>query len=156
MKKILIIEDDKIKIERLSGFFKNDKIQIEESFQKGVSQLRNNITSYDFLILDMTIPLWEKGGNDLGGNYEQFGGEKVLREMKRRNLKLPTILFTMFDVFPTKNGVITFKEIDATFSEKFKEFYVGAVLFNTEEDNWKNDLRNLIFKIISVRQKYRI
>ena len=34
----------------------------------------------------MTIPLWEKGNNDLGGNYEQFGGEKILREMKRRKL----------------------------------------------------------------------
>jgi hypothetical protein len=146
MKKILIIEDDKTKIERLTFFFKDKEILIEESFQKGITQLKNNLNNFEFLILDMTIPLWEKGCNDLGGNYEQFGGEKILREMKRRNLKLPTILFTMFDIFPSKNGTITFNEVNANYLERFSDFYMGGVLFNSEEDNWKNDLSKLIAK----------
>jgi hypothetical protein len=88
--------------------------------------------------------LWEKGNNDLGGNYEQFGGEKVLREIKRRKLNLPTILFTMFDVFPTQDGNITFDEIDKVFKEKFKDFYKGAIFYNTNEDDWEESLSNLI------------
>ena len=83
MNKILIIEDDKIKIEKLRFFFKDEELVFKESFQGGVLELKENFKLYNFLILDMTIPLWEKGNNDLGGNYEQFGGEKVLREMKR-------------------------------------------------------------------------
>lgn len=144
MNKILIIEDDKTKIERLLEYFSDYEITLKESFQRGVSELKKKHEYYDVLILDMTIPLWEKGSNDLGGNYEQFGGEKVLREMKRRELFLPTILFTMFDVFPTKRGTITFQEIDNKFKESFSPFYKGAVLFMANEDNWKNDLNNLI------------
>lgn len=69
--------------------------------------MKENLHEYDFLILDMTIPMWEKGDNDFGRNYEQFGGERILREMKRKKMILPTILFTMFDVFPTKEKNIT-------------------------------------------------
>lgn len=144
MKKILIVEDDKIKIDRLREFFCNDDITIKESFQGGVLELKTNIKDYNLLILDMTIPLWEKGNNDLGGNYEQFGGEKILREMKRRRLFLPTILFTMFDVFPTKEGNITFDEINKTFKREFAEFYIGAVFYNANEENWKMNMSQLI------------
>ena len=127
MKKILIIEDDKIKIEKLKLFLENDEITVKESFQSGMRELKANHKNYDYLILDMTIPIWEKGNNDLGGNYEQFGGEKILREMKRKKLFLPTILFTMFDVFPTKDGNITFEEINSIFKNSFEEFY-GSML----------------------------
>jgi len=144
MKKILIIEDDKMKIEKLKLFLENDEITVKESFQSGMRELKSNHKNYDYLILDMTIPIWEKGNNDLGGNYEQFGGEKILREMKRKKLFLPTILFTMFDVFPTKDGNITFEEINSIFKNSFEEFYLGAVFYNAIEDNWKTELSNLI------------
>jgi len=97
----------------------------------------------------MTIPLWEKGNNDLGGNYEQFGGEKILREMKRRKIFLPTILFTMFDVFPTKDDNITFNEINSKFLNDFPEFYIGAVFYNANEENWKENMTELISKNFS-------
>ncbi len=146
MHKILIIEDDKIKIERLSAFFKNDHFTIKESYQSGMIELKGNSDKYDFLILDMTIPIWEKGNNDLGGNYEQFGGERVLRELKRKSISIPTILFTMFDVFPTKEGNITFEEMDANFKTKFPN-YCGAVFYSGNEDNWKNNLLTKINQI---------
>lgn len=149
MNKILIIEDDKIKIERLSVFFADEEINIKESFQSGLSEIKNNKLAYDFLVLDMTIPLWEKGNNDLGGNYEQFGGEKILREMKRRKLFLPTILFTMFDIFPTKEGNITFNEVNNIFKKEFSDFYIGAVFYNSNEDNWQLEMTDLISKIKS-------
>jgi|SRR5690554_3051115 len=147
MNNILIIEDDKVKIERLITYFSSEKITIKESFQSGLSEIKNNNDAYDFLILDMTIPLWEKGNNDLGGNYEQFGGEKILREMKRRKLFLPTILFTMFDVFPTKEGNITFNEVNSIFKKDFSKFYLGAVFYNSNEDNWQIEMSNLISEV---------
>jgi len=148
MNKILIIEDEKIKIERLKDFFSHDNITLKESFQSGVLELKCNHQNYDFLILDMTIPLWESGKNDQGGNYEQFGGEKVLREMKRRKLFVPTILFTMFDVFPTKTGNITFKEINIQYLENYSSFYCGAVFYNSVDHSWKENMKLIIDKIL--------
>lgn len=147
MNKILIIEDEKIKIEKLKLFLKEYELVFRESFQSGMLELKNNFNSYSLLILDMTIPLWEKGKNDLGGNYEQFGGEKILREMKRKKLLLPTVLFTMFDIFPTKDGNISFNKVNELFRADFSDFYLGGVLYNAEEDNWKHNLSSLISKL---------
>lgn len=144
MHKILIIEDDTDKIKRLAKYFDNADVTIKQSFQSGVLELKEKYQDYSLLVLDMTIPLWEKGNNDLGGNYEQFGGEKVLREMKRRKLFLPTVLFTMFDVFPTMDGTLTFQQIDAIFKHDFAEFYLGSVLFASDDNNWQQEMSNLI------------
>lgn len=139
--KILIIEDDKIKIEKLTSFLKNHDFELRESFQSGLHALR--INKYDLLILDMTIPLWEKENNDINQNYEQFGGEKILREMKRKKIIVPVILFTMFDKFPMGNDVLTFEQISSKYKENF-DFYIDAVYYDSRNDDWKNNLLNLI------------
>ena len=149
-KKVLLIEDDKSKIEKIFDFLSNREIVIKESFHGGVNELNENLNEYEFLILDMTIPMWEKGDNDLGGNYEQFGGERILRQMKRKKMILPTILFTMFDVFPTKEKNITFNELNEIYKEKFPDFYIGGVHYNSTDEHWKINMDKLI-KIIDER-----
>ncbi len=144
MKKILIIEDDKVKIEKLSTFFKDYDFSVEESFHGGLRTIVSMYQELDFLILDMTIPLWDKGSTDLGGNYEQFGGEKILREMKRRKKEIPTILVTMFDIFPMNGENLTFEELDKHLFDQFEPFYLGAVFYNASEDSWKTKLEKLI------------
>lgn len=139
--RILIIEDDRNKIEKLISIFSNYEFEISESFHSGLELLRNNI--YDLLILDMTIPLWEKENNDINQNYEQFGGEKILREMKRKRIIVPVILFTMFDKFPIGNEVLTFEQISAKYKDNF-DFYIDAVYYDSRNDDWKNKLMNLI------------
>lgn len=139
--RILIIEDDRIKIEKLISLFSDYEFEISESFHSGLELLRNN--KYDLLILDMTIPLWEKENNDINQNYEQFGGEKILREMKRKKITVPVILFTMFDKFPIGNEVLTFEQISAKYKENF-DFYIDAVYYDSRNDDWKNKLVNLI------------
>lgn len=139
--KILIIEDDKIKIIKLTSFLNDYNFDLRESFQSGLEALKNNV--YDLLILDMTIPLWDKENNDINQNYEQFGGEKILREMKRKKISVPVILFTMFDKFPIGNEVMTFEQISNKYKESF-EFYIDAVYYDSRNDDWKNILLNLI------------
>ncbi|MBC8988411.1 hypothetical protein H9X96_21890 [Pedobacter sp. N36a] len=140
--KVLIIEDDKIKIEKLTSFFSSHDFEIKESYHSGIKELLTK-NDYDILILDMSIPLWERGNNDIGGNFEQFGGVNILREMKRRNKLVPTILVTMFDVFA--NGKLTFSQLNEDLLNRFGDFYKGAVFYNaSEEDKWKADLEQRI------------
>lgn len=133
-----------MKIERLKGLLEEFELVFRESYQGGMLELKRAHHEYDFLILDMTIPIWDKGLNDLGGNYEQFGGERVLREMKRKKLFLPTILFTMFDVFPLEEGNIMFEELNQMFLANFPEFYKGAVFYDGIEDSWTTTLSSLL------------
>ena len=145
IKRILVVEDDKIKIEKLQSFFSSLDVTVKESYHNGLKTLVDSQGSFDLLILDMTIPLWEKGGNDLSGSFEQFGGERILREMRRRKLHTPTVLVTMFDIFALEIGNLTFAELDNRFREQFSDFYLGAVFYNASDDSWKIDLRSLIW-----------
>lgn len=139
--KILVIEDDKIKIDKLNTLLTNFSLTIKESFQSGLQELR--LIKYDLLILDMTIPLWGRENNDISQQYEQLGGEKILSEMSRKKISTPTILFTMFDNFPVNNELITFSQIN----EKYKsiyEFYLGGVFYDSIQDSWKQEILSLI------------
>lgn len=139
--KILIIEDDKIKIDKLSTLLAGNEIIISEAFQPGLMELRQNY--FDLLILDMTMPLWERTKNDISQHYEQLGGEKILREMKRKNITIPVILFTMFDKFPIGDEIVTFNQINEKYLEHY-DFYVGGVYYDSIQDNWKTELQLLI------------
>jgi CheY-like chemotaxis protein len=141
---ILLIEDDKVKIERLSNFLKDEDLTIKESYHSGLKEIVSNNDFYDLLLLDMTIPLWDKNSSDFGGTYEQFGGDRILREMDRRNKKIPTILVTMFDVFSLSEDNLTFGELNQDLKHKFSEFYLGAVFYNASDDSWKLELTNLM------------
>lgn len=142
--KLLIIEDDKIKIEKLASLLSKHNFDLRESFQSGLEALRNN--KYDLLILDMTIPLWEKENNDINQNYEQFGGEKVLREMQRKKIIVPVILFTMFDKFPMGSEILTFEQISKKYKDTF-DFFLDSVYYDSRNDDWKSNLLNLIESI---------
>lgn len=141
MMKILIIEDDKTKKEKLSNLLENYDFELKESFQSGLEALKNS--HYDLLILDMTIPLWEKENNDINQNYEQFGGERILREMKRKKINVPVILFTMFDKFFHGNETLTFEQINSNYRRLF-EFYIDGVYYDSRNDSWKNKISQLI------------
>lgn len=142
MSKFLIIEDDKIKIEKLSLFFEKQDFEVRESYYAGLNELLSNSQHYNLLILDMSIPLWDRGNVDLGGNFEQFGGVNILREMKRKKKMIPTIILTMFDVFA--DGKLTFDQLNSDLLNQFPDFYYGAIFYNASEDKWKTELQYLI------------
>ncbi|NTD99924.1 response regulator [Agrobacterium tumefaciens] len=149
MRRVLIIEDDKIKIEKLLEFFVDCEVSVLVSYHSGLKEVIQNAASYDFLILDMTIPIWDKENSDLGGDTEQFGGQTIMMEMKRRKKTLPTIVVTMFDVFPTPTGTQTFDEINNLFSLKFPDFYLGAVFYSASDETWKVKLNHILTNLQS-------
>lgn len=142
--RILIIEDDKTKKEKLSNLLEKHDYEIRESFQSGLDALRNS--QYDLLILDMTIPLWEKENNDINQNYEQFGGERILREMKRKKINVPVVLFTMFDKFLQGNETLTFEQINENYRRLY-DFYIDGVYYDSRNDSWKSKISLLIENI---------
>lgn len=146
IKKIIVIEDDFKKKEDIRNFLSHelnvDKIVIKESYQSGLRELIKN--SYDLLLLDMSIPTWDKSIDEPGGNFEKFGGYKILKEITRKKRPIKTILITMFDDFGESDTSITLNQLDELLKNEFPDIYKGAVYYNTREDKWKTDLSNYI------------
>jgi hypothetical protein len=146
--KILLIEDDKKKIDDVKNFFSiyfcDCKLIIKESYQSGLKELI--YSDYDLLLLDMSIPTWDKSPIEPGGNFEKFGGYKILKEIVRKGKSIDTILITMFDDFGESDTSITLSQIDKALTEEFQNIYKGYVFYSSKESNWQDELSLLINK----------
>ena len=147
MKRIVLIEDDKKKIEDINGFIQASfdvELTIKESYQSGLRALI--FDNYDLLLLDMSIPTWDRKPNESGGDFEKFGGYKILKEIIRKNRPINTVLVTMFDDFGESDRSMTLSELDEALDEEFKEIYLGSVYYSSRENKWKDELKEIIEK----------
>ncbi len=149
LNKILLIEDDNKKIDDIKDFiqssFPNINIIVCESYQSGLKELLSQ--NYDLLLLDMSIPTWDKTPTDYGSTYQKFGGYKILKELKRKQKTIPTILITMFDDFGDSDNSISLEELDNLLKKEFEFFYNGAVYYNSQENRWIEELDAMIISI---------
>lgn len=143
--KILIIEDDESKIKQLSKFLDENIVdcdyQHKMSFQSGIRELLKN--NYDLILLDMTMPMYDKSEYEHGGNTEAFAGEKILNEMRRRRIKVKTIVVTMFESFG-ENSVFTLNELTEKLKKKFADTFIDSVYYNASENKWSQELKKLL------------
>lgn len=148
--KILLIEDDKKKIQDIKDFlferYDYIKLVIKESYQTGLRELVLN--NYDLLLLDMSIPIWDKKNYESDGDYQKFGGYLILKEIVRKKKPINTILITMFDDFGESDTSITLTQLDNLLKEEFSDMYFGAVFYSSREGKWKQELNILIEKVL--------
>lgn len=144
--KIILIEDDTKKIEDITAFAKNrlnpKSFVVRESYQSGIKEILSN--DYDLLLLDMSIPTFDKSPIETGGPYEKFGGYKVLNEILRKKRPVKTILITMFDDFGESDVSITLNQIDSSLKEEFPSVFLGSVFYHARQNKWEDDLMTLI------------
>lgn len=144
--KILIIEDDETKIAQLTDLFMSIDRVIElasrKSYQSGLRELLRE--KYDLIILDMSMPIFDKTNNESGGFFERFAGEKILREMLRKKMTTKTILLTMFESFGEGYKTITLQTLNQKLKNNYSEFYIDCIHYNASESKWKNDLEKLL------------
>ncbi|MEZ4988590.1 MAG: hypothetical protein R2795_26810 [Saprospiraceae bacterium] len=144
--KTILIEDDSKKIEDIKEFVTKtmgcENFIVRESYQSGIREILKS--DFDLLLLDMSIPTYDKSPLESVSPYEKFGGYKVLREIIRKKRPINTILITMFDDFGESDLSITLSQIDNSLKEEFPELYVGSVFYHARENNWQDELRLLI------------
>lgn len=144
--KIILVEDDKKKIEDiaefLAAYFSYTNLIVKESYQSGLRELINE--KYDLLLLDMSIPTWDKSPIESGGYYEKFGGYKILKEIVRKKKPVKTILITMFDDFGESDTSITLDELNRSLRNEFDAIYKGSVFYSSKQSKWRDELKDLI------------
>lgn len=140
--KILLIEDDAYKLNNVVNYLESisDDMYIDTggSVAKGVSMALNN--SYDLLLLDMTIPNFESNkGQESGMSYKN-GGEYIIRELLEEDINFRCAIITQYETFNNE----TIDEISQRIDNLCKGKYYGYVKYSTMDEQWKNELKNLI------------
>lgn len=143
---ILIVEDDENKGAQISSFLRTEfpsaVLTLCRSLQSGLRSVRGALP--DLVLLDMTIPNYDPGPDEPGGQTHPFGGREFLRQLDRFDIILPVIIVTQFETFGKFPNAIGLEQLDAEMRSEHSRVYRGAVYYNAAVHGWKSQLRSLI------------
>lgn len=147
-KRLLIIEDNDSKLNRLCQFCNNYLVDYcvsdKRSYNSALSEVIHNGKDYDLILLDVSMNTYDISPEESDGEQEPLAGSNILRFMKLRKIFVPVIVVTMYESFV--DG-IKIDKLDEGFREKYPEFYKGYVYYSLRNEDWITHLKDLIEKL---------
>lgn len=143
---ILLVEDDENKRTQILQFIHDTWVGVTvdtaSSFQTGLRALKNH--RFTFVILDMTLPNYEVGPEEDGGELRQLGGQEFLRRMKRAQLLIPTVIVTQYETFGSGRDRVDLASLRQALESNYGMFCEGVIYYNSALDSWKQELKDSI------------
>lgn len=144
--RILIIEDDQHKLRQLADFVKKEfpgsELSEKRSYQSGLKEALRN--SHDLLVIDMSLPTYEIGGDEFGGRTRAFAGREILSALKRAGVRTCAIVCTQFESFGEGRATMTLDELRKDIERNFSDSYIATVYYQPAETGWQEDLREAL------------
>ncbi|WP_075306391.1 hypothetical protein [Hyalangium minutum] len=146
---VLIIEDDQFKFKQLSSFVKEAfplcTILSARSVHSGKIEIRAR--SFDIVLLDMSLPSYDIGGEEPGGRPQAFGGRELLGYMDFLELATPVIVVTQFERFDTGDDEIEIETLGETLKESYPGNFRGIIYYNAASEQWKHMLIDAMISV---------
>lgn len=141
--RVLLVEDDENKRKNLRDCLleidPDISLQQAGSLQTGLRALRENPP--ELVVLDMTLPNYEPGPDEPGGQPHLFGGREFLRQMDRYDILIPVIVVTQFSAFGTGKHAKDLAGLDEELRNEHGSVYKGSIHYNSAVLGWKDELR---------------
>lgn len=150
MMRVLIVEDEPSKEKKIVEFL-HSQFSIELDIARSVISAKLKLkekNSYDFVLLDMTLPLYDNDDLDYidDNEFEPFGGERILDEIERLGILTKVIVLTAFDVLGDGDQHIDLRTLSNRIKDEFPQLFVGSVFYNATSTQWKEELKELLNK----------
>lgn len=140
--KILLVEDQKYKsddiLTYLSSNWPDIEVVLARSYSDGLREVLN--AEYDIILLDMTLPIFEKCEGEDGEQMFEDGGRRIMRRMKSKRVTTPCYVITQYD----KIQDVTIESMDNELKKVFPDIYKKYIFYQSNSNVWKNELLNLI------------
>lgn len=143
---ILVVEDDENKREQIGNFvsskYSGARISYAKSQRSGLRAIIED--PVDLIILDMSMPTFDKTVDEDGGRPQAYAGREILKQMDRREIHRPVIVLTGYDKFGEGVDALTLPELHAQLEEAHPESYRGMVFYDVTFEGWKEELTKMI------------
>jgi len=139
---VLLVEDDAPKRKHIERFLLSleAKLNIREA-QSVNSALRALDESVpELLLLDMSLPTFDLGDRESGGQPQVFGGIEIMRYMSMVELICPTIVITGYEAFLREEGPVDLSQLRTELEREFPHFLRGVLHYNSTYAEWKTEL----------------
>src|SRR5690554_6299096 len=101
MKRILIVEDNHLKLEKLKDFltteFKDVEIEEKTSYNSASKEIALNYEKYDLILLDMSMQTYDISDEESGGEPEPLAGKNILKQIYLRDIPTKVLVVTMYE-----------------------------------------------------------
>lgn len=144
--KIAIIDDSSYKIEGLSALIKANwptiEVVVARSFQTGMSLLEKERP--EIILMDMSLPNFEKPSGRLEGRNRLFGGRELMEEIDFLGLNSRVVVITQFEEFPDGNKTMNVDELFSRIKSAYPTLFAGGVFYSSIDTRWVADVRKII------------
>lgn len=149
MNRILLVEDDSDKREKISSFVQSVlayKVELveAESLRSGWKAIVRD-GRFDLILLDMSMPGFDSETEAGGGDPESFAGAEIMAQMSLRKIAIPVIVVTQYNTFD--NGAVSLDELVKGFEASYPEFFLGYIYYSSALDSWKSELERFIHMV---------
>ena len=144
--KLLIVEDNNHKRERVIAFLKDkipDCLIVEaHSFTAGCQRVAEE--SFSIVLMDMSLPTYDKSPTESGGRFRTFGGREISRKIVRRNIDTKIIFITQYESFSDRGRSQSLESLNEELREECGDSYLGLVHNDSSKSLWKDKILQYI------------
>lgn len=142
---ILIVEDDQNKLAQLTSFISNRQhtasIESRCSYNSALARLLKP-PSFDLILLDMSMPTFDKTLAESGGRHRPYGGKDILRKLQRNGVKTPVVVVTQFTHFGEGKTCISLDVLKQQLAEEGFDNYRETIFYSAEGTTWESELEH--------------
>lgn len=147
--RVTLIEDDHQKAGEIQDFlssrFSAVVLTTYGSFNSGLRGVMSEPP--DLLLLDMTLPTFDRAPGVREGRLRPLGGYELMRKLALRSISVPTIVVTQLEAFGEGADKVSFDDISLRCENEFPHSFRGMVRFQLAGARWKDDLEILVFSV---------
>lgn len=143
---LLLVEDSDHKRVRVKQYLADShrNIHVDEAVSFNGACKALEAKSYDFVLMDLSLPTYDRTPKDSGGRFRTLGGQELARKMKRGKLATKIIFFTQYDSFSDSSKSHTLDSLQKELASECGDTFGGLVYFDSSKTNWKEKLGELL------------
>lgn len=146
MRRLLIVEDNPYKRERVLTFvaerFPHFEIHCALSFNSGCREIEQHV--FDVVVMDMSLPTFDKSQTDSGGRFRPFGGRELARKIVRRELNTKVVFLTQYQSFSDKNRSQSLDALSSELKQECGASYLGSIVYDSSKSAWRDELERAL------------
>lgn len=144
--RILFVEDNDHKRGRIIDFishsFPSAEVDEAYSFTSGWQKIESSF--FDLVLLDMTLPTYDRSSAESGGRVRIFGGKEIARKIFRNKIKTRVAFITQFNSFSDKGYSYNFDELYKEMATDLNDTFRGMIFYNSSVSAWRDELAKVI------------
>lgn len=146
MTTLLLVEDNLHKREKVNSFlsdlFPDLHMSIVESYTSACRAVL--AAPFDIIVMDMSLPTYDKSTQESGGRFRTFGGREVARKVVRRALSSRIVFLTQYPAFRDELESHTLDSLQDELKKECGANFLGLVHYDSSSSGWRDQLGRLV------------